>query len=67
MAKQKINFQKAIEELESITEWFEKGEVDLEEGLKKFERALELASACKEKMDEFENKVKEIKAKFSDV
>lgn len=67
MAKAKVNFQKAVEELESITEWFEKGEVDLDEGLKKFERALELASACKEKMDEFENKVKEIKSKFANV
>jgi len=65
MPKQKINFQKAVEELEAITEWFEKGEVDLDEGLKKFERALELASACKEKMDEFENKVKEIQLKFN--
>ncbi|OGL94867.1 exodeoxyribonuclease VII small subunit [Candidatus Uhrbacteria bacterium RIFOXYB12_FULL_58_10] len=67
MAKGKINFQKAIEELEAITEWFEGTEVDLDEGLKKFERALELASACKEKMDEFENKVKEIKKKFADI
>lgn len=62
--KSKINFQKAFEELEGITEWFEKGEVDLDEGLKKFERGLELASACKEKLSEFENKVKEIKVKY---
>jgi exodeoxyribonuclease VII small subunit len=67
MPKTKIHFQKAAEELEAITEWFEKGEVDLDEGLKKFERALELASACKEKMDEFENKVKEIQTKFANV
>ncbi len=67
MAKQKINFEKAVEELEAITQWFEGTEVDLDEGLKKFERALELASACKEKMDEFENKVKEIKSKFANV
>lgn len=67
MAKAKINFEKAVEELEAITQWFEGTEVDLDEGLKKFERALELASACKEKMDEFENKVKEIKSKFANV
>ncbi len=64
MPKQKINFQKAFEELEMITEWFERGDVDLDEGLKKFERGLELASACKEKLSEFENKVKEIKLKY---
>jgi exodeoxyribonuclease VII small subunit len=51
--------------LEGITEWFEKGEVDLDEGLKKFERGLELAKLCKEKMSEVENKVTEIKKKFA--
>lgn len=62
-AKQ-VNFSKAFEELEQITEWFEQGDVDLDEGLKKFERGLELAKACKEKLSEVENKVKEIKKKF---
>lgn len=67
MAKPKINFQKAFEELETIMGWFERGETDLDEGLKKFERGLELASACKEKLSEIENKVKEIKSKFTNV
>ena len=66
-AKPKINVEKAFEELESITAWFERGEVDLDEGLKKFERGLELAAACKEKLMEIENKVSEIKKKFDDV
>ncbi len=64
MAKTKINFQKAFEELEMIMEWFERGETDLDEGLKKFERGLELASVCKEKLSEIENKVVEIKGKY---
>lgn len=59
-----VNFAKAFEELESITEWFEQGEVDLDEGLKKFERGLELAKMCREKLSEVENKVKEVKRKF---
>jgi exodeoxyribonuclease VII small subunit len=59
-----VNFAKAFEELEAITEWFEQSEVDLDEGLKKFERGLELAKACKEKLSEVENKVKEIRKKF---
>lgn len=67
MAKPKVNFEKAFEELEAITEWFERGEADLDEGLKKFERGLELAQACKEKLSEIENKVMEIKKKFDDV
>lgn len=62
--KKAINFAKAFQELESITEWFERDEADLDEGLKKFERGLELAAACKEKLAEVENKVREIKAKY---
>tara|TARA_Y100000031_G_C8184557_1_gene368271 strand:+ start:385 stop:591 length:207 start_codon:yes stop_codon:yes gene_type:complete len=64
--KKKIDFAKAFEELEKITEWFETEEVDLDQGLKKFERGLELASVCKKKLSEVENKVSEIKKKFSD-
>lgn len=67
MAKTKVNFEKAFEELEAITEWFERGEADLDEGLKKFERGLELAQVCKEKLSEIENKVNEIKKKFDGV
>ncbi len=59
-----LNFAKAFEELEEITEWFERDGADLDEGLKRFERGLELAALCKGKLDEVENKVKEIKAKF---
>ena len=61
-----LNFAQAFEELEAITAWFEKEEVDLDEGLKKFERGLELAKACKDKLSEVENKVKEIKEKFAE-
>ena len=64
MAAKKQNFAKAFEELEEITRWFESGEMDLDEGLKKFERGLELSKLCQEKLTEVENKVKEIKAKF---
>ncbi len=62
----KFNFSQAFSELEKITEWFEKGEVDLEEGLKKFERGLELAQKLKICLKDAENKIIEIKAKFSD-
>lgn len=65
--KSEANFAKAFEELESITEWFEKGEVDLDEGLQKFERGLELAKLCKDKLSEVENKVETIKKKFAEV
>ncbi len=64
--KEKFNFEKAFLELEQITDAFEREELDLDEGLKKFERGLELASALKNKLKEVENKVEVIKKKFKD-
>jgi len=62
----KTNFAEAFKELEGIVQWFEDSEVDLEEGLKKFERGLELAKKCRSRLAEVENKVTQIKEKFSD-
>lgn len=67
MAKKQSSFAQAFEELEEITAWFESAEVDLDEGLKKFERGLELANVCKKKLAEVENKVVELKQKFSEL
>lgn len=64
MTKKMPTFAEAFAELETITEWFETGEVDLDEGLKKFERGLELAQICKGKLSEVENKVIELKSRF---
>ena len=63
--KPSINFASAFEELEEITKWFDSQEqLDLDAGLKKFERGLELASELKKKLTQVENKVEEIKEKF---
>lgn len=63
----KLSFAESFAELETITEWFETAEVDLDEGLKKFERGLELAKLCKAKLVDVENKVVELKKKFSEL
>jgi exodeoxyribonuclease VII small subunit len=60
--KSDIDFSKGFEELEEIAAWFESGETDLEEGLKKFERANELSKALKLRLEEAENKIKEVKS-----
>lgn len=61
----KTSFADAFQELEEITAWFETADVDLDEGLKKFERGLELAQVCKSKLSEVENKVVDLKKKFA--
>jgi exodeoxyribonuclease VII small subunit len=62
-----FDFGQAYKELEAIIAWFEKEDVDLDEGLKNFERGLELASKCKARLKEVDNKVVEIKAKFGEI
>jgi exodeoxyribonuclease VII small subunit len=64
MSKTKPSFAEAFKELEGLTEWFESEEVDLDDGIKKFERGLELAQICKKKLSEVENKVTDLKKKF---
>ncbi len=60
-----LDVAKGFAELEEISAWFERGEADVDAGLQKFERAMLVADALKKKLDEAENKVKEIKQKFS--
>lgn len=63
-----VDFSKGFQELEEITRWFDSQEqLDLDAGLKKFERGLELASELKKKLTEVENKVEEIKQKFVEI
>ncbi len=65
--KKEGHFAEAFVELEEITHWFDSPEnMDLDEGLKKFERGLTLASALKEKLNEVELKVEQMKKKFVD-
>ncbi|PSO44362.1 MAG: exodeoxyribonuclease VII small subunit [Parcubacteria group bacterium SW_4_49_11] len=57
-------FQEAFEELEKLTKEFEQGEVGLEEGIKKFERGVYLSNLCKSRLQEVENRIKEVKHTF---
>lgn len=66
-ASTKINFAKSYSDLQKIVEWFEKGEVDLEEGVKKFEEGLKLVGGLKRYLQNVENRVRQIKEKFANV
>lgn len=59
------NLQQQFEELETIVTQFEKGGIDLDKSLELFERGLVLAEQCKSRLKEVENKVIDIKKKFS--
>lgn len=59
-----LDVSKGFQELEDIAAWFERGETDVDKGLEKFERAMQVADALKKRLTAAENKVKEIKKKY---
>ncbi len=61
-----FDFTKALAELEAITAWFESDSVNLDEGLKKFERGMALGLELKAYLAQVENRVEKIKLKFND-
>jgi exodeoxyribonuclease VII small subunit len=54
---EKINFESAIKELESLVEQMEQGDITLEQSLENFERGIELSRACQKALQEAEQKV----------
>lgn len=64
MAKESLNFTKAYEELEKIVAAFEAGAMDLERDLPKFERGLRLAKACRDRLKEIENHIRNVEQTF---
>lgn len=60
-AKEKFNFVKSYGNLQKIVDWFNKEDVDLEEGIKKFEEGTMLVQDLKDYLGKMENKIKELK------
>lgn len=61
---EKFDFTKAIAEIEEINRWFQNENVNLDEGLMKFRRGLELIKKCQERLKEVENEFIEIKKDY---
>lgn len=61
MEKKEFNFTEAFKEIEQINEWFQQGDIDLDEALRKYKRGMELIEQCKKRLKQAENKFKEIK------
>lgn len=53
----KIDFEKAMEELEETVSRLEAGELTLEESLEAFEKGMSLVRMCRKKLDEAETKI----------
>ena len=62
MSKNDQSFAQKMKELESIVEWFDGAEVDLDKAVEKFERGTSLAKELKADISQIENKVKVLQA-----
>ena len=58
--KVEINFEKALEELESIVEDLESGDLSLENSLKSFEKGIKLARQCQDQLSQAELQVQKL-------
>lgn len=63
--KKEDSFSEQFAELESITTWFEKGDVSIEDALAKFERGLTIAHDLQEYLKNVEQRVTDMKKKFN--
>jgi exodeoxyribonuclease VII small subunit len=57
MTDQKTSFEAAMQELEEIVVEMEKGDIPLEQSLKKFERGIQLARQSQQQLKTAEQKV----------
>lgn len=53
----KLTFENAMKHLEGIVEALERGDLGLDEALKKFQEGIKLSKFCSNKLDETERKV----------
>jgi exodeoxyribonuclease VII small subunit len=52
-----IKFEDALKKLEKIVEDLEKGELSLDEALKKYQEGLELSRVCSQRLDNAKKKI----------
>ncbi len=57
MGKEDINFEKAMENLEQIANELEKGDLDLDSSVAKFEEGMKLSKKCSEILENAEKKI----------
>ncbi len=56
----KFKFKESYAKLQSIVSWFERDDIDLEEGIKKYEEGSVLAKELQKYLETIECKIKEL-------
>lgn len=54
---QDINFEETIKQLETIANELEKGDLNLDESVSKFEQGMKLSKACSEMLENAEKRI----------
>lgn len=62
----KLNFEKALEKLEAIVSDLEKGELDLDQSIKKYEEGVDLYKICSKKLKDADCKIKILTQKLEE-
>lgn len=60
------SYRELSDELASLMEWFEGGEVDLEEAIENYQKAMKLIGELEDYLKTAENEIKKITANFDD-
>lgn len=60
MAKKKLTFEEALNQLETIARQIEQGEIGLEESITKYERGMNLVKHCREILAKAEHKIQQV-------
>lgn len=58
--KKELSFEENLEELESIVEKLEHGQLTLDESLEVFERGIKLAGLCSQKLTKADRKIEQL-------
>jgi exodeoxyribonuclease VII small subunit len=59
---EKLDFEQALQELETLVDRLEKGDLSLEESLQAFERGITLTRTCQSALEDAEQKVRQLTA-----
>lgn len=59
--EKKVNFTQSYADLQKIVEWFERDDLDVEEGIKKFEEGMGLVKELKTYLQSMEVRITELK------
>lgn len=57
MSKEKVNFEEAMQKLETIANELETGNLNLDESVEKFEEGMKLSKECAKILDDAEKRI----------